>query len=121
MPSPRSRIGRSAEIAAAAELGRRGYRIVASNYRWRFGEIDFVAEESAALVFIEVRCKRTSDYGSPAESITFAKQKKLIVTAQHYLDEHGLHDIDCRFDVVEVVAREGKLVVGDIIRNAFAT
>lgn len=120
MPSPRSRVGRSAEIAAAAELGRRGYRIIASNYRWRYGEIDFIAEEGGAIVFIEVRCKRTTEFGTPAESVTPAKQRKLLITAQHYLDESSITDRDCRFDMVEVIQRDGKLVVGDIIRDAFS-
>ncbi len=119
MPSPRSRIGRSAEIAAAAELGRRGYRIVASNYRCRSGEIDLIANEGDSLVFVEVRCKRTSEYGTPAESITPAKIRKLVTTAEHYLTEHGSTDVICRFDVVEVVAVDGKLVVKDVIRDAF--
>jgi len=119
LPSPRSRIGRSAEIAAAAELGRRGYRIVASNYRCRSGEIDFIANEGDSLVFIEVRCKRTNDYGTPAESITSAKIRKLAATAEHYLVEHGSTDVACRFDVVEVVSVGGKLVVKDVIRDAF--
>lgn len=119
MPSPRSRVGRSAEIAAAAELGRRGYSIVASNYRCRRGEIDLVANEGDSLVFVEVRCKRTDEYGTPAESITAAKMRKLIATAEHYLVEHGSTDVACRFDVVEVVASDGKLVVKDIIRDAF--
>ena len=119
MPSARSRIGRSAEIAAAAELGRRGYRIIASNYRCRAGEIDFVANEGECLVFVEVRCKRTNEYGTPAESITPAKMRKLVSTAEHYLVERGLTDTACRFDVVEVVSEGGKLVVKDILRDAF--
>lgn len=119
MPSSRSRVGRSAEIAAAAELGRRGYRIVASNYRCRSGEIDFIASEADSLVFIEVRCKRTNDFGTPAESITPAKIRKLAAAAEHYLLEHGSTDVICRFDVVEVVSVDGKLVVKDIIRDAF--
>lgn len=119
MPSPRSRIGRSAEIAAAAELGRRGYRIVGSNFRCKCGEIDLVAEEGDSLVFVEVRCKRTGEYGTPAESVTTAKQHKLAVTAQYYLDKNNLQDKNCRFDVVEVVSINGKLTVQDIIKDAF--
>ncbi|MCL5103981.1 MAG: YraN family protein, partial [Armatimonadetes bacterium] len=102
MPTPRARLGRSAEIAAAAELGRRGYRIVTSNYRCRQGEIDLIARHGDSLVFVEVRCKRTDTYGTPAESITPAKQRKIVLTAQHYLHANGLGDINCRFDVVEV-------------------
>ena len=119
MPSPRARIGRSAEIVAAAELGKRGYRIVASNYRRPCGEIDLVAREDDCLVFVEVRCKRTREYGSPAESITAAKMRKLITTAEHYIEEHGLADAACRFDVVEVVSVDGKLVVKEVLRDAF--
>ncbi len=60
MSSGRVRTGRSAEIAAAAELGRRGYRIIASNYRCRQGEIDFVADDGGVLAFVEVRCKTSA-------------------------------------------------------------
>ena len=119
LPSPRARVGRSAEIAAAAELGKRGYRIVASNYRGPSGEIDLVAREGDSLVFIEVRCKRTKEYGTPAESITAAKRQKLIITAEHYLAENGLAETACRFDVVEVVSEGGKLVVKEVLIDAF--
>ena len=119
MPSPRSRLGRSAEIAAAAELGNRGYRIIASNYRCKYGEIDLIAEEGDSLVFVEVRCKRTGEFGSPAESVTAAKQSKLIATAQHYLHEQGLDDVNCRFDVVEVRPTGGKLTA-EVIKDAFS-
>ncbi|MEN6356602.1 MAG: YraN family protein [Armatimonadota bacterium] len=120
MPSPRSRKGRSAEIAAAAELGSRGYRIIASNYRCRQGEIDLITRDGDCLVFVEVRCRRTDEYGTPAESVTLAKQQKLIITARHYLQESNLGDCECRFDVVEVSSRDGKLHVSDIIQNAFS-
>ncbi len=120
MPSPRSRLGRSAEILAAAELGRRGYQIVASNYRCRRGEIDLICRDGDCLVFVEVRCKRSGGYGTPAESITQSKIDKLYATAQQYLIDGNLGDVACRFDVVEVVAEDGKLVVRDVIRDAFA-
>jgi len=102
-------------------LGRRGYRIITSNYRCRQGEIDLIAQDGECLVFVEVRCKRTGAYGSPAESITAAKQQKLITTAQHYLDDQGMGDTQCRFDVVEVVASGSGLSVRDVIRDAFQT
>ena len=120
MASPRSRVGQSGEIAAASELGKRGYRIVACNYRCKSGEIDLSAREGGALVFVEVRCKRTRNYGTPAESITAAKQQKLIATAQHYLIEHNLDGVVCRFDVVEVGPVGGKLAVIDVIQDAFS-
>jgi putative endonuclease len=118
LPTARSRLGRSAEIAAAAALGKLGYHIVASNFRCRHGEIDLIAKEGGYLVFIEVRCKRNDSYGTPAESITPAKQRKISITAQHYLHAHNIKDIDCRFDVAAVTLVDGKLSV-DIIKNAF--
>ncbi len=121
MLSPRARVGRSGEIAAAAELGKRGYRIVASNYRCKSGEIDLIAEESGHLVFIEVRAKRTNSYGSPAESVTHVKQQRLLASAQFYLEEKGIGDIPCRFDVVEVTLQNGRLAVSDVIRDAFSS
>jgi putative endonuclease len=117
--SARSRIGRKAEIIAAAELGRAGYRIIESNYRCNAGEIDFIAQDGDYLAFVEVRCKRTITFGSPAESINLSKQRKLIATGQHYLDQLNLTDTPCRFDVVEVVEVEGKLAVKEIIKGAF--
>lgn len=120
MPSPRARVGRSAEIAAAAELGRRGYRIAESNYRCAHGEIDLVAYEGGSLVFVEVRCRRTKTYGTPAESVTAAKRRRLIATAEHYLQARSITDTPCRFDVVEVVAGTTGLEVSDVIADAFS-
>ncbi len=113
------RTGRSAEILAAAELGRRGYRVIASNYRCREGEIDLVADEGGCIVFVEVRCRRSRAYGEPAASITPEKMRKLGIAAERFLEERGLSDAACRFDVVEVEADNGKLVVASVIRDAF--
>lgn len=90
-----------------------------SNYRCRQGEIDLIARDGDCLVFVEVRCKRTDAYGTPAESVTLAKQRKIILTAQHYLYTNALTDIDCRFDVVEVGFKDDKLYTKEVIQNAF--
>jgi len=92
---------------------------VECNYRAKCGEIDIIAWDAQTLVFVEVRCKRTLSFGTPAESIGFAKQSKLIATAEHYLLERECRDVPCRFDVVEVVIKGGFLTVGDIIKDAF--
>ncbi len=65
-------------------LTRRGYRILKTNYRCPYGEIDIIAEHQDYLVFIEVRTKRSRKFGSPEESITPAKKKRMIATAWHY-------------------------------------
>ena len=91
--------GEGAEARAAAFLEGRGLRIVARNYRCRFGEIDLVAQSGATTVFVEVRARTSEGYGGAAESITAAKRKRLIATARHYLARQGARGA-CRFDVV---------------------
>lgn len=120
MSTAKSLLGRRAEDLAAVELAERGYEIIEINYRCRYGEVDIIARDSGALVFVEVRSRRSNEPTSPAESITEKKQAKLVLTAQHYLSSHeGCKDADCRFDVAEVRFERGKPVVVNVIRDAF--
>ena len=91
--------GDGAEAGAAAYLEGRGLKIVARNYRCRFGEIDIVARDGATLVFVEVRARTSDAFGGAAASITPAKRRRLVATARHYLSRQRA-DAPCRFDVV---------------------
>ena len=91
--------GEGAEARAAAFLESRGLKIIARNYRCRFGEIDLVARSGAAVVFVEVRARASEAYGGAAGSITAAKRRRLLAAARHYLARRG-GDCECRFDVV---------------------
>jgi putative endonuclease len=119
MPTSRARRGLKAEIIAAEELGRLGYRILDSNYRCRYGEIDLIALEGDTLVFVEVRSRKSLLFGTPAESVTTAKQEKLLITADHYISERNITGKCCRFDVVSVVFGEGSARHVEVIKNAF--
>jgi len=90
--------GARAEELCAALLRRAGLRILARNWRCRFGEIDLVAEEAGTLVFAEVRLRRTGAFGGAAESITATKRARLRAAAQLYLAARG--PAACRFDVL---------------------
>jgi putative endonuclease len=92
--------GPEGEQAAAKFLERRGYRIVASNYRTRLGEIDLIAEDRGTVVFIEVKARATNQFGTAAEAITPAKQARIARLAQQFLAARGLMDRPCRFDAV---------------------
>lgn len=117
-PNPRE-IGQRAENLARDFLISRGLELVATNYRCRRGEIDLVMRNEETLVFVEVRFRRRSNYGSGAESIDGRKQAKLIATAQHYLKEHARSlDNPCRFDVVSISMDHGHDEV-EWIQNAF--
>ncbi|WP_137939150.1 YraN family protein [Chitinivorax sp. B] len=91
--------GAAAEAVAARFLIRHGLKIVARNYRCRLGEIDLIALDGNTLVFVEVKARSGSGFGGSIYSITPAKQRKLLATAQHYLASLG-REPACRFDAV---------------------
>jgi putative endonuclease len=105
---PRHRLGRDGETAAAHLLERSGLRVVKRGFRCRLGEIDLVVRDGEVLVFVEVKARRGLGYGRPAEAITPSKQRRLARVAQFFLARHGLGEVPCRFDVVEVLHRPGE-------------
>jgi putative endonuclease len=111
-----NRAGARAEELCAELLRKAGLRVLARNWRCRHGEIDLVAEEGGTLVFAEVRYRSGERFGGAAESVTAAKQARLIAAARLYLMRRP--DAECRFDVLLLDALE----LGRIrwIRNAFA-
>jgi len=119
MTNRRRTLGKLGESLAARELERRGYRIVERNWRCPIGEIDLVAEKDGALIFVEVRTRRGSERGTPQESVTPAKQAKLIELAQTYCQQTEGDDRDWRIDVVAVeMSPRGELLRIDVIENA---
>lgn len=100
-------------------LKKRGYRIVETNYRCRRGEIDIVAKHRDFLVFIEVRSKKSLEFGTPEESITPAKKRRLKAATLHYLQTHEKLPPQWRIDVVVMeLDSEGKLIRAEIIEDA---
>jgi putative endonuclease len=110
-----NRAGARAEELCAELLRSAGLRVLARNWRCRHGEIDLVAEEGGTLVYAEVRYRRDQRFGGAAESVTAAKQARLVAAARLYLMRRP--DAECRFDVLLLDSLE----VGGIqwIRNAF--
>ena len=89
------------EACVAAYLRRNGYRIEASQFRCRMGEVDLIASRDGVLCFVEVKTRTNLSVGLPREYVTRQKQEKLRRTAACYL---AAHELDCpvRFDVAEV-------------------
>lgn len=85
MSDRRKTTGSQGEAQAAEYLLGRGYTILQTNWRCRRGEIDIIAQDGATLVFVEVRTRRSANLGSPEESVTVAKQRRLAELAQIYL------------------------------------
>jgi putative endonuclease len=108
--------GRAAEERALHHLQARGLRLLDRNFRSRGGEIDLIMRQGNLLVFVEVRYRQNSNFGSPFETVTTTKQRRLITTAAHYLQQQRL-DLPCRFDVVGITGAQLEQV--EWIQDAF--
>ncbi len=107
------------EKLAGDFLKKRGYRIYETNYRCPEGEVDIVARHKDSLVFVEVRSKRSLEFGSPEESITPTKMERLRAVAAHYRQTHNNLPPLWRIDVVAVeIDRKGKPLRIELIENA---
>jgi putative endonuclease len=115
----RSDVGRAGEEAAVRHLLASGYRIVARNVRYRLGEIDVVAQDGGCLVFVEVKTRSSTGFGTAAEAVTARKRQRLVQLASLYLAGHGGMDRPCRFDVVAVEPGPGSDWACTVIRDAF--
>ena len=103
MSEKRIALGRKGEDLAASALDRKGFRILARNYRRPFGEIDIIARDGNCVAFVEVKTRRAAGVYTPAEAITRRKQVQIARVAQEYLAANRLLDTPSRFDVVTVV------------------
>ncbi len=119
-PSRRD-LGAFGERLAATHLEAKGYRIRHRNFRCPEGEIDIVAEDGDCLVFVEVRTRRGDALGTPAESITEAKERRLVAVARAYLQEYEGLPANQRIDVVGVeLTPQGRLLGVQHIEGAVA-
>lgn len=90
------------EKIACDYLKSKGLTLITSNYHSRYGEIDLIMEDQKALVFVEVRYRRSKRFGGAAMSITPAKQRKIVLTALQFLQRNNKTQHQCRFDVVAI-------------------
>jgi putative endonuclease len=115
----RKELGAIGEKLARDFLKKKGYKIIDANYRCHEGEIDIVARKKDYLVFIEVRTKASTGFGSPEESVTFAKREKLISSALTYISEHQGLPESWRIDFVAVeLDSNGQAKRIELIENA---
>jgi putative endonuclease len=110
-----SPLGKAAEELATIYLQKQGLTLLTSNYRCKYGEIDLVMRDGKSLVFVEVRLRSSARFGGAASSITQQKQRKIAITAESYLQQHG--NQACRFDAVLMDRSEPDHI--EWIKNAF--
>ena len=94
------------EALAAAYLQKKKYKLLATGYRCRFGEIDLIIADRRNLVFVEVKLRKSDRFASAFEYVDIHKQNKLRTTAAIYLSENPTK-LQPRFDVIEIYAPDG--------------
>lgn len=99
-------VGAWGESLAADYLRKQHYKLIAMNYRSRFGEIDIIVSNHSYIVFVEVKLRKSANFARAAEFVDTYKQGRLRTTAEIYLSQHPT-DLQPRFDVIEIYAPEG--------------
>ena len=120
-PTAKMALGERGEKFAARYLRRHGYRILIRRFKTRAGEIDIVCRHGEWLVFVEVKTRKSDDYGAPSEAVTQEKQQHMSRVALDYLRLLDHPRIRFRFDIVEVILQDDARKPADIrlIQNAF--
>src|SRR5688572_2390312 len=114
--------GRQSEIDGAGYLRSLGYRVVASGYRTREGEIDLIAWDGKVLVFVEVKALHSATApASPEDAVGARKQQRVMRAARSYLNQYRLHDVPYRFDILAVSVGEGAKPQFRHLRDAFGS
>lgn len=99
-------VGAWGEAVAAEYLQKKHFKVVAANYRCRYGEIDLIVCNKQYLVFVEVKLRKTDHFAQALEHVDIRKQNKLRTTAEMFLSQYETV-LQPRFDVVEIYAPEG--------------
>lgn len=99
-------VGAWGESLAAAYLQKKKYKIVASGYRCRYGEIDLIVMDKKHLVFVEVKLRKSSNFADAKDFVDYHKQNRLRTTAELYLSQNPT-ELLTRFDVIEIYAPQG--------------
>jgi putative endonuclease len=118
MLNPRQKFGEAGESLAARILKRQGYQIIETNYRNQLGEIDIIAREGGSIVFVEVKARKSPNFGNPKWAVTPQKQRRISMVALYYLKTTRQSHAKARFDVVAISSLSEPPQV-EIVRNAF--
>ncbi|MBW3697138.1 YraN family protein [Vibrio sp. T187] len=113
----RRKIGSHYESMASQYLTRHGLTLIEENFSAKCGEIDLIMRDQSSIVFVEVKYRKQAQYGHAAEMVTTQKMRKLVNTANVWLQKQGLsaHSTEYRFDVM-AIEQNGKHI--NWIKNA---
>jgi putative endonuclease len=109
--------GRRSEILGAGYLRSLGFRVVASSFRTRSGEVDLIAWDGDVLVFVEVKSRQASD--PPEDAVNLRKRQRIVRAARAYISRYRQHDTPRRFDILAVTRLPGQNPIFRLLRDAF--
>lgn len=107
------------ENKAVEFLKAKNYTILVRNYHSRFGEIDIIARKQNTIIFVEVKTRKNTAFGFPAEFVDYKKQQKIMKTAQLYINDNFNAEFDYRFDIIEVFHYDDNKVNFNHLKGAF--
>ncbi|HET9946552.1 MAG TPA: YraN family protein [Patescibacteria group bacterium] len=99
-------IGKAGENIAAEYLKKHGYKILERNFQGKQGEIDIISIKDNVLVFVEVKTRRSVQFGTPLEAIRHAKLDAILLTAGYYTATHHNLPSQQRIDAIAVILDE---------------
>jgi putative endonuclease len=111
--------GRTGESVAESRYVRRGFRVVARNWRCGIGELDLVLARGELLVICEVKTRRGGRFGAGFDAVDARKQRKLRTLGEAFLQQHAIGPTAVRFDVASVRLRADGSAVVDVFEDAF--
>jgi len=119
MTKVRQAVGAYGERLAERHLRDEGMAVLARNWRCGDGEVDLILRDGDVVVFCEVKTRRGTRFGTPAEAIGFAKVRRLRRLAARWLAQSELHPREVRFDVVAVLPQRSGAALVEHTRAAF--
>lgn len=114
----RKELGNWGEKQASKYLRKSGYQILEQNYSCKLGEIDLIVYQKDKLIFVEVKTRRSINYGPPQAAVDYRKQDKIRKVALYYLSINRGLDMEFRFDVISIMLKKGQVEI-EHFKNAF--
>lgn len=110
-------LGKAGEQMAAEYLKKKGYEVVARNFRYQKAEVDIIALHEDTLIAVEVKTRSTPDFGDPQEFVKSKQIQQLLKAVDHFVNEQEL-DVEVRFDIVAIIRNKSGVRI-EHLENAF--
>lgn len=104
------------EKIAQGYLKNKGYEILETNFYTKKGEIDIISKKDNCIIFVEVKTRNNLEYGTPAMSVNYIKKQHIKIAAKIFIHINKLYKYNVRFDVVEIIIKNGKCKINHIER-----